>query len=74
MKDLSSSKDDDTKIKQHNPIEIVNIENEIKFKDDSSDILNERKIKHSFKILVNNKLSNRENNINNNNNNQKNLF
>ena len=67
IKDLSSSKNDDTKIKEHNPIEIANMENELKFKDDSSDISNERKIRNSFKILVNKKISKRESNINNNN-------
>jgi hypothetical protein len=66
IKDLSISKDDDTKIKEYNPIEIANFQNEIK--DDSNKSSNDGKISHTFKIFINKKLSNREsnNNINNN--------
>ena len=66
IKDLSISKDDDTKIKEYNPIEISNFQNEIK--DDSNKSSNDGKISHTFKIFINKKLSNREsnNNINNN--------
>ncbi len=66
IKDLSISKDDDTKLKEYNPIEIANFQNEIK--DDSNKSSNDGKISHTFKIFINKKLSNREsnNNINNN--------
>ena len=64
IKDFSISKDDDTKIKEHNPIEIANFENALNYVDDSNSISNEIRIRNSFKILINKQLSNRESNNN----------